>query len=340
MIKNRYLLLILISLLTFIYYFEEVRGIKESYREKNETALLTESELTSLSHLKTGAASFSLHDGRWIFSNAPKFSLNTNHLSSLVEIISKQKIIRTLSPNEREHLKRTELFTSDATQFYFEGEGFKKRFIIGEKLPHDESYYVERTHNGVVDWLIVKDESPRPTIYSHESAKNSDFFHKRLTSLALLNDHFFIVLNPFSFGEAKLVKMELTNLKFPPLEIIFSPSGALRPAPPKGAKYNNEAFEKFSKEFLNLEAVRVITPFKKDALKEKISTIKIYLGDGTHTLATLYQKYEGVTSFFLSVNDSELLYEFSRKIATLLFKTSADFILPSDPLIEDHNSKR
>lgn len=340
MIKNRYLLLILISLLTFIYYFEEVRGIKESLKDKNETALLTESELTSLSHLKTGAASFSLHEGRWIFSNSPKLPLSTAHLSSLMEIISKQKIIRTLSQTERENLKRAELFTSDAAQFYFEGEGFKKRFIIGEKLPHDESYYIERTHNGRIDWLIVKDESPRPTIYSHESAKNSDFFYKRLTSLALLNDHFFIVLNPFSFGEVKLVKVELTNFKFPPLEIIFSPSGAVRPAPPKGTKYNDEAFEKFSKEFLSLEAVRVITPFNKNSLKEKISTIKIYLGDGSHTIATLYQKYEGATSLYLSVNDSEMLYEFSRKIATLLFKTSADFILPSDPLIEDHNSKR
>ncbi|MBF0297228.1 MAG: hypothetical protein HQK51_00800, partial [Oligoflexia bacterium] len=377
---NLTLLTLLVAILFFVYYFEEKKTIENQEMESKKFAFLDkEISLKTLKKLslpnvllQEGSCTKGLKqayspdsnvsvDDKCFFivssfeNSEQEYAANSSKVDDFLQVLSKFKVMRYLSVEEKKDLKRDEIFPKDSITFslYFLNKNIT--YTLGKRLDFDETFYFEIKDSEnlkmpeKVEWVIVKDEAEKSGLYSEEEDKKQEAYQnlKALLSKPMtdyleknpLSKHFFHHdVEQFNFQ-----KITISN-KFNREFFLQWQGSDIKSSPEilKGIAFRNETIDEFKKRLKNLHSIDVYFNGKNDKkikFDELASTIKVKLFNGQINQDVdfqLFRKIEIISGiknknkisrkgYFLITSLSDNVFELSESDSTIFFANVQDF---------------
>ena len=309
--------LILFGLLTFTYFFQELKE-REKFELKDKKEIL----------FKKGTfKSFIIGTAHVVKIEDEYFLKKSNYLASGEKI---SKVFNILSGIRVEKtLPLSEGLIENKNLFFPEQEGkisflFKKNkfdFYLGNKLEFSQSFYFRVVNEGKLTWGIAKDVSDFEGFYRKENYETSPKRYNRLLNLLSVNDQFFREQKVLKNRDIK--KIKISSLKREAFTVDLKEEKTY-PEKFKGLHYSNAKLNVFPQDLSNLKAKFIEKTYVKSGLEKRLSQIDLFSSEGKITLK-LFGKYNGHKGFFLTQSGKNTLFHLDQREITPFFLTVQEF---------------
>ncbi|MFN8370012.1 MAG: hypothetical protein U0T83_05245 [Bacteriovoracaceae bacterium] len=170
-IINLFLFFLLIGLLIFTYYYEELRFFENKDEHKTEFDLAQ--DVKAIKQIKLKNVTIIFNGTHYELADSHQ-KINQEMIKNLFNHFSHFKIKRTL--NEAEI---SEIVTTKKEALFFREEPFfvellveknngnvdHEKYVWGNYLGKDLGYYIKKTVNSKTEWLLVEDLSAMSGVY-------------------------------------------------------------------------------------------------------------------------------------------------------------------------------
>jgi len=326
--KNLSLTFVLVALIAFVYWKEELGGQKrKSIEEKNKQAVSVQME--DLLSLQLPNASL-IKEGNRLLTSKTKLPSSTKLLQEMITILHGLNIVRTFNTEEIKTLKESDLFGPQTLAFSFDFPGHHYAYRLGNALKLGQSFYVEMIHNQEKKLVLANDTSPMEGIYKDNEQLFYQKYH-RLRILLSLNEEAFIDRRIFltliqkQFKESDIQSIAIKNFRNRPFSVNFKQSKT-QPELLAGIKFNTDESKKFLQELFNLEAdklyQRPVT--ERKYLKNELSVMNIKF-ENQNVEIHLFKKFQNRPGIFLYTNLDSHIYELNSQKGRPFFSNVQDF---------------
>ncbi|HAZ14404.1 MAG: hypothetical protein A2X86_19440 [Bdellovibrionales bacterium GWA2_49_15] len=332
--KTIFLLGIAVFLGIFTYHFEELGGIKKVEGEKNARALFDQTQLGELIGLRLPRATVKKVNGQFRVMETDQL-VDAGKLQEVFDILGYLQVRRILSSEELKLVSRKEFFPTEEERFAFVFEKGEVPVLIGKKVDHEQSFYLEVKTPGGVKTVLAYDSSPQVQPVSEETYRLNPFKYNRILSIVHLQPSFFH--DTFLFREWKrkagvdnIAKVEFQNVRNIPFSIDLKNKSTV-PVAPAGIRYLNKSFQDYAASLYNMQAGVLWAPQDLGTLKEKVATLSISTTTGDKFMLELFKKAQSAKKQvrigqFVKMAHEKMIFEISPNTSKLLFASSQDFL--------------
>ncbi len=332
--KTIILLGIAVSLGIFTYHFEEMRGIKKTEEEKSAKALFDQKHLGELTGLQLPKVTIKKMNGQFRVMETNQL-VDAGKLQEVFDILGYLQVKRILSQEDLKLVARTEFFPSDKEKFSFLFEKGEVPVLIGKKVDHDQSFYVEvKTPEGVKT-VLAYDSSPQVKPVTEDEYRLNPFKYSRILAIIGLGPSFFHDTFLFrewkrQYGPESFEKVTLQNVRNVPFSVELKKK-CIVPAAPAGVLYLEDAFRDYAQALFKMQAGQLWHPQDLGTLREKMATLSITTTTGQEFILELFKKAQAPNKQirmgqFVKMAHEQLIFEISPTTAKLLFASSQDFL--------------
>jgi hypothetical protein len=316
--RNGILLGSICLLLTFIYIYQEVGGIKRKEVSEKEGMLFDPTYLGAIKSF-TNIKSTVLIDGKQYYLNPGRKPADERKVNAFFDALSSIRIKRELSAKEVEELGLRLFFTTEGSEVekvIFRFDKSMITFTLGKKLDFDQSFYMKVTEEDgdklKERFIIAFDQASLNVPVAKDTYHRTDVKYRRFQSLLYLgNDYFrdFRIFSSWMRSPWTLQKIVIDNKRNRNFSISLKEK-TTTPLPPTFLNYSLEEFRTFEKEIALLEgtSIRDIKPNKA----AHISTAFITSSKGEMKLE-LFSTMNSSNKIWLKAND--LYYAVSEDVA-------------------------
>ena len=188
--RNGVLLGIVIALLSFIYFYEELGAQREAEEQKNRTTLFDLKKLGKITGMELPRIKIEKRKEAY-YDERSGVKLSQKKIDLFFENLSSFKIKKIIDKNPRIHSHRQEFFPDEKRKMIFYFEKGKISFLLGNKIYFDQSFYMEVTNQARSYQIIAYDSAPMRGIYQASQAHRHDLKYKRFRALFDLSIGFF-----------------------------------------------------------------------------------------------------------------------------------------------------
>lgn len=189
--KNIWLFALLVLALLATYWFEERGSVLKQLSVSRDSELFNLSDVNNLKSLRGIKINID-RDGDKYFAHENHLPLSKMRLDELFTILSNLKIKSIISEADLNKVGRSYYISDDALKLTFSYASSELILSLGNKLPYDQTFYLEVTRNGKTQMVIASDDSPDPGVYqSDKDYQRSEAKYKRLQMLFMLTNLYF-----------------------------------------------------------------------------------------------------------------------------------------------------
>ena len=308
---NAIYFLILTCLLTFTYFFQELKE-RERFAEKDRREILFNEKVYGpfLGFNLNGTNFFKDADGK--FKTKKNIPISQEKVLKVLNILSGLRVEKILPMKEESFNKSKKLFFStQEQQITFKFKNSEMIFTLGEKLTYSQSFYFKVKSGKKTVFGIAKDVSDFKALYQKENYENSSKRYDRLSNILKLNRGYFIdkkIMGPFS----KVHSIKFEGIGGEKFSLDFSKHTTL-PAHYEGLSYSKAKFNIFKKDLMELKGTSIVENWERKKLSKKLVTM-IFSSMGKEDFKLeLFGKYGKEKSFFILKPEDSLLYKVNQK---------------------------
>ncbi len=311
---------ILIGLLTFTYFFQELKE-RERFRDKDQKEiLLNQSEMGPLKGFKIGSVEI-IKKGEEFFLSKTRYLVSKERVAQVFNILSGLRVEKILPLSNKGVIENKKLFFPESLKeisFIFKKDNFK--FILGHKLEFSQSFYFRVEKKGKIRWGIAKDVSDFKALYQKNSYERSPKRYNRLSNILSIKSDFFKETKVLSGDQLNLNKIKVASLK----KNVFTIDLKEKRTDPSKFEGLDYSFNKMN-DLLNFKARSIEENYNVKDLEKRLSQINLIFTDKKNKRLTLYGRYRGEKGLFLTQSGIPYLYHLEQKDITLFFTTVQDF---------------
>ncbi|MBI2520529.1 MAG: hypothetical protein HYV97_08925 [Bdellovibrio sp.] len=335
--KTIILLVTAVSLGIFTYYFEEIGGRKKVEEEKHARALFDQTHLGELTGLRLPQTTIKKMNGHFRVMETQQL-VDEGKLQEVFDILGYLQVKRILTDEELRLVGRKEFFPSEEEKFSFVFENGEVPVLIGNKVDHDQSFYVEVKTPSGIKTVLAYDSSPQVQPVSEEEYRLNPFKYRRILSIIHLGPGFFHDTFLFrewkrKYGPESFAKVELKNVRNVPFTVDIKNKSTI-PAAPPGIMYLESAFQDYATSLYKMQAGQLWDPHDLGVLKDKVATLSITTTTGKKFMLELFKKAQAANKQirigqFVKITTEPhepLIFEISPTSSKLLFASSQDFL--------------
>lgn len=329
--KNLFLFSILIALTTFVYFFEELGGIKHSNENKKKRQIFNHHSLGKLETFKTPSVTLS-NKGKYFVTSKKNFRVDPLKVQKIFGILGGIEIERDLlteGVSGKELPERKNFFPDETLKFKFKFEKGELEYLLGNKIEVSRSFYVEiskKDANGKLEkkWVVAKDSSLDEGVYSKKDFYISPRRYNRIKSIIYLDEEFYYDRNVFNDSKVQFSKIQVENKRNKKFELDIK-NNKTSPQVYNGLNMNETFIKEFVKNMGNLKGDSLVLSFNPDQLTEKVSTVSFESKDKNINTLSLFIKYKGKIGYYLNKKGESWLYKLNKKSSTPFFSNVQDF---------------
>ncbi len=324
---NFFWLALLVGLLIFTYYYEELHFFESTSDASPKIDLAQDVKSIQVIRLKNSTI---INTGKYEVES-PRYRADDEMINSLLTSFAHFKVKRKLGVDEINSIVKNsqESLFFNVTPFFVDLEllktdGSKQRelYVWGNYLGKDLGNYIKRTVNGVTEWLLVSDESPMNGLYYANDDVNLVKYEK-LKSLLIArpNDYFAKkILVDLSFEN--LSSIELSSLRNKKFKIDLVNQKTI-PEKFSVLTYNQALFTNFITAIQNLEQQEILFANESKKLKE-LAVLELMFKDGTKKILNLKSEIvKEQEQLYLTMD--KLTFKIKPTDKTLFFLHEQDF---------------
>ncbi len=310
------LALILIGLLTYTYFTEELG--QSFFTEKDQSFNALKSNTQNIQRISFNDYSIVIK-AREAFLN--EYPVDEKIINQFLQKLSRFKVERVLN-NEKKQLyaKIKNKFSNKLT---FEFVDQKQEFFLGPKLKLDETFYMKikiTKNNEVQENLVIGKFDIIKDFAYDPSVKNSGMLYDQMLSLFKVpRDLFYDKSISLPIKALKSIQFSSKRNRAFSLDIINKQT---TPKAYMGLNYNLKAIEGLTQWLMELSGQNIYQGSLSD-LSEEIGRIKIIADQSLELL--LFKKFKKKSGFFLSRGD--FIYELSEASAKIFLSNLQDYWL-------------
>lgn len=336
---------LLASLLVFTYYTEELANKnKEQERlERIETVKFDIKDIDKIEFthgvITRGEKQAKKGDELNYFGLNSKYPIERELIRYIFNKLSDIKIQRFLTEEELSQNKNEIYFPEKKIFMTFKAGNEEISYVLGNKLPHDQSFYFKIIREGKTKIVIANDVSDefyqgqggvRPT---EEQVNTSSKKYQRLLAIFQLREQDLYERKVF------IDKVKIKNLFFKSqanqafyLDVVKKET---TPSAFEGLSYREDFISKYLEKFKQIKAENIFLPEEGQISSENLKgeLTRISWGFKEHELV-LYEQFGTIKGFFLRYNKAKPIFQLSKVQAQLLLMDKQDFwdkvILPKN----------
>ena len=207
--KNLLFVLAFIGIASFTYYYEEIGHIEF---DKKAAMLFDPAKLGNMIQIKTEKILLYKRD-KTFFCGKTGQKADLVILNEFFSFLSKIKVKRYLDKEELEKIDQSILFPKSKKVIDFKFERGALTFVIGVKLQHDQTFYIQVINKGRSQTIIAEVEGVIPGIYAKkDDAHNSDRKYQYLISLLELSEDYFFDRSVYQFSTVDFKKIDRVEI--------------------------------------------------------------------------------------------------------------------------------
>lgn len=319
--KNIALFLILISLLSVIYYVEEV-----SFTNKKMAQALVSNELGVPTEIVFSSFAILMDGDNYHFKNSDEV-VDKKKLDRLLGMLSYLQVIRELNPDalSQQRDSKNDFFAKDALTLSFIFKQAKISFVLGNKIKFSQNFYMKMIDADQNErWLIVNDTSPMTGMYRQEKVHRNAEKFDRITHVFSLKEKSLYQNRITEFNNKKILKVTIKNPGNREYNVDYVQQ-LTRPEIYNGMMYDFPAFSQLLSDLNNIIILKEYKKIDVSLLNAKILSLNVtYATKKNVTESTdflVYEKYNGVTGHYLYTSSSQQLF--------IVDKTSIEWMFDS-----------
>ena len=320
---NAIYFLILTCLLTFTYFFQELKE-REKFEEKDRREILFNEKVYGpfLGFELNDTYFFKDRNGQ--FKTKKNIPISQEKVFKVLNILSGLRVEKVLPVGEKKINEDQKLFFPHKEQkITFRFKNKRMVFILGQKLSYSQSFYFKIEGGKKVIFGIAKDVSDFKALYQKENYENSSKRYNRLSNILSLNENYFINKKIIgSFSKIKKIKFEGVGGEKFSLDLS---KNATIPSHFQGLAYSKAKFNVFKRDLLELKAVSIIENWEKKKLARKLVTMNFLLKNKESFKLELFGKYGDQKSFFILKSGPSYLYKINQKSLLPFIVSVQDF---------------
>lgn len=316
--KNGALFLLLIGLLTFTYYHEEMghKFFNKSAKDEQSAKLLELKEYGALkevkllkTHLILGEKGIHTQNGLMV---APE------KWQGFLRSLGPLRIKRGLNLEEiKQAGGREKFFPFSHIKMSFVFEKDIVHFELGKKLDFEQSFYVAVKTKKQERFYLAFDSSVMEGVFKKEIEHRADNHYRKFLSLFHLKEDFFLehrLGRLMDLGEDKITHVDFNNFRNRSFQLNFL-EGTTTPTPPQGYQVNTEALSKWRGELEQIHVKKTILPTTRP--EGELGNITFKSAQKEYQL-NLYQTYQGQHGYFVQMDQQGPLYQIEQKGAKVI----------------------
>lgn len=330
--KNLFLFSILIGLVVFVYYFEELGGIKTAQREKESKQIFNHKSFGALVSFETPSAIL-INRGDHFVTSKSQFKVDPKKAKKLFEILGGIEIERNITNKAKSGdslLDRKFFFPKTSLKFKFIFKKGEIEYLIGNKIEVSRSFYVEiikKDQAGLVvkKWVVAKDSTLDEGIYNKKDFHKNDQKYNRIKSLGYLEESFYYDTRIFEHSDLIITNVKVQNKRNKKFELNVD-GKKTNPEVVKGLKSNVQFFDTFFKNLGELKGDSVLINLERDQLHKKVSEITLRTKNSSAPyILSLFKEYKNVEGYYLIKKGESWVYKLNKKSASIFFSNVQDF---------------
>ena len=311
--RNLSFLVILIGLITYVYFFEEKENIAQQEQKQMQLQLFDLKALGEMKGMTHSNLSMIKKSGKFIVGK--DFLASEKQINLFFEQLTSLKVMRKLTDQEINEIPENLLKREQPIVMTVNFENGQLVFELGKKLEIDTTFYMKltNTQKNITQWLVVKFENA----YTHQMGKSSyrtDAPYKQVEAILSLNDSFFKERAPFINVNAPK-SIIIKSFRNRPYNIDLL-NKKVTPAPPRGIDIEVSRIENYLKLLYRIEGKEIFKVFKSQELLGEL------LFDGK-TKISFYRSINEKKGFFLVHN--KFAYIIGADVFRALFPPHQEF---------------
>ena len=289
--KNFYFLIILASLITYVYFFEERAGIEKTQHNFKIEQLFDVKSLGELKRIYHKNLSLVKVGERYFVEK--DFPVSQKQLDIFFDQLTSIKAKRKITKEELLEIPKELLKRDKPIELHVEFSKGALIFELGKKLDFDTTFYmrVKNTKSNEDKWIVANFENA----YSHQLSKKdthrSTAPYKQAESLFSLSENFFKEREPF-VGLPPLEKLIIKSFRNRVFSVDFNKS-SITPSAPKNIEVYKEKISNYKK------SIEGIVAHKSERIKTISQPLGEYLLNDKFKIS-FYRKLNGKNGFFLA----------------------------------------
>ena len=267
--KNLYLLLTFIALLTIVYFTQEKKNIDVAIQDDLVTRLVVKKEYGRLLEIQT-PFNHLIRKNDAIVHFKTNFKVNNEKMDEFLKRIANIRSKKILKKEDITNLK--DFFPEQFPKITFRMEKTTIEFRLGKKLDFSQDFYVEVITDGISKYAIAHDTTPfEGVVYQQKDEHRSNHKYERVKALFYLPVNFFMDLRIFNTAK-KLNVLKFTNNRNKNFSVNFV-DRSTKPTPMAGIKVSREIIDYLSIRIKKFEAESFIKIYDKKKLGKVVGQV-------------------------------------------------------------------
>jgi hypothetical protein len=317
MIKNILLGTLLISLLTFVYYWEE-KGKKSLFIQKTTGEQIVLFDVNSVVSLTLKHAKIIKNDNEWTIGDLG-YMANKGKVQFILKTLNGITKVKKIETTEE---KEKEFFVHQDHSFTVKTFNDEITFRLGDISNITGMFYIQKFQYGKKELFLCRDINVYDGLYKNEFEAN---YQKYIYLKDIITSSPMNLISPrliFGLSSEKIASIKIDNKTNRWFNVDFEKKSTI---PEKYLGLNYLSFSQTFDSLWNTIKVSRILEDSNAIISDELSTIDIKLkSDKTHTIK-LFGLLNSENGYFAKVDQSDLIYVIDEKAKDFFFANVQDF---------------
>ena len=290
---------ILVALLTFTYFFEEI-GKQDKLTEEEKHTTAFGMDFSKILSIKTTGTNLTRKEEQFFGENL-NFSIDPQKIEDLFSLLGQIRVKRFFSPEEILNSEIQNQFSETDPKISFIFPNEEIIYQLGSKVEFSTDFYF-KIHRGPQSSIVLaSDESTLPFLYNQEDAKSSPYKYLRLKELFTVKEEFFYNKRVLSSKhDIKEIHFDIKDHQ----QYKLTDLGKTEPNTWEGVRYAKDIIQGSLKRISELRAQKI--DLTKE-LGQLVSKIDITYKDGSKEQLELFSTINQ-DNYFVKRKESEARY--------------------------------
>lgn len=321
--RNLTLIGILLGLLAFIYFFEELGQRQEIKEKQKREELFSSSAFGVLTKLTLPHTELIFNEeSSAILVGEHRLRGDSTKIKGVLDMLGALRVESVIAPNEIEKRGVATFMGENPLKIKFHFEKGEIEFALGERLEISDGFYVHVVTPKETKYAIVSLQKKESEIYWRQGERAGRDY-QRLRDLLNHEDGFFYNLSLIK-SKVELKEVAISNLRNRSFTLNFENRSTI-PAPFTGLSISAAALESFEAMINSLKGLKLIAPIEPKKLTDLIASMALEARSGERTIWEVYRRYDGELGPFLLMQGDHLIYKLGANELRAFFSNVQEF---------------
>ncbi len=321
--RNLTLFGILLGLLLFTYFYEELGQREEIKEQQKREELFSSTAFGTLHKLILPQAEFTFDPSSPVIQvGEHRLRGDAEKIKSLLDLLGSLRVESVLEPAEIEKRGIKTFMGESPLKTIFHFEKGQIEFTLGERLEVSDGFYVHVLTPLETKYAIVTTQKKEQEVYWKQGdAAGREYRHLR-NLLSQSNSSFYNL--SLLRSKVELASVSVSNLRNRSFTLDFNQM-TTDPAPLAGLSVSKQAMESFEVMLNSLEGQKLIAPIDPAKLTDSIATMALTSKSSERAIWEVYRRYDGELGPFLLMKGDHLIYKLGPNALRAFFSNVQEF---------------